>query len=81
MEDAVGEGADEEAYPERAIVGGGDAAECNWQDKPKNGENYVRRLSISFFLFAPFIIFGLQLLRWLSFPTIQLRSALAAETH
>lgn len=80
-EDAVGDGTEEEANPKRAIIGGGDAAECNWQDKPKNGENYVRRLSISLFLLAPLIILGLQLLRMPCFPTIQLRPTLAAEAH
>ena len=48
-EDAVGEGADEETYPERAIVGGGDATESYRQHKPENGEDYVGRQLISLF--------------------------------
>lgn len=80
-EDAVGDGTKEEADPERAIVGNGDTAECHWQHKPENGEDYVRRLPISLFLFAPLIILVLQLLWRLCFPTIQLRPTLAAEAH
>jgi hypothetical protein len=80
-EDAIGDGTKEEANPERAIVCGGDAAECHWQHEPKDGENYVRRLSISLFFFAPLIIFGLQMLPRLCSPTIQLRPALATEAH